>query len=633
MQQSINARHAWLLLIPAVVWLVLVLPGLRGPFVFDDFPNLAALASVETVDTWRELGIYLSQVQSFPGRPLAMLSFLPHQADWPGDPYAFKAVNLALHVLNAVLLFLLLRQLARQFTDAPRARWIAALAALAWLVHPMQLSTVFLVIQRMALLATGFMLLGLLAYVHGVLATGASTRVRALWMGAGLAGGTLCAVLCKESGALLPLLALVVDATLLRAKVADLPRALMAWRRLLIVPAVALLAVFLLWQLRGIGDDIAIRDFTLGERLLTQPRVLLDYLHKTLVPSYTTYAVFNDDFVTSRSLLQPWTTLPALLAVLGALAAALAWRRSRPLLAFGVLWFLGAHLLEAGPLNLEMYFEHRNYLPMAGVLFAVIAGFAMLDSASTRKAAGLTVGVWLLACLFATALYAQVWSNPQRLAFFWAQAHPASPRAQTLLAKDFFDRGRIPEARITIDELTKTAPADDGAPLIALFIDCSQRIATRAQVDDVTKRLRNARLSLAVIQAVGELRQLASLKSCPAALDDATWLRMSDQLLANPAYGGGIAARLHYQRHELAVAQGDLDRALAELDAAARLDGDAEIARLKAKYLAEAGLVDDAISVLETYDGSRRSRLRRWLVDDEAINRELAQELRERRQR
>jgi len=159
-------RALWLLALPVLAFFVLAWPAVHGPFVFDDFPNLAALAKTGAVDSWRALGIYLSESRYFPGRPLAMLSFLPQQASWPGDPLPFKVVNLLLHGANALLLWALLRRVTAAVMTPDRSRLVAALAAVAWLVHPMQLSTVFLVVQRMTLLATFFVLLGLLAYVQ-----------------------------------------------------------------------------------------------------------------------------------------------------------------------------------------------------------------------------------------------------------------------------------------------------------------------------------------------------------------------------------------------------------------------------------------------------------------------------------
>jgi hypothetical protein len=609
-------------------YLLLAWPGTHGPFVFDDFPNLAPLAKFGTIDTWRELGQYLSESRFFPGRPLAMLSFLPQQAHWPDDPAAFKAVNLALHALNAVLLGWLLLRVTRAWAGAEASRWIAVVAALAWLIHPMQLTTVFLVVQRMTLLSTLFMLLGLLAYVHGATSPQRSTRVRAAWMGVGIGAGTLLALLCKENGILLPLYALALDATLLREPVQAMPVPLRRWRALLLYPALAALAAFLLWHLPHWNDPLPGRDFTVHERLLTQPRVLLTYLGDTLLPRYAHYGVFHDDFVVSRGLLSPWTTAAALAALLGALALAVVQRRSRPLLSFAIFWYLGGHLLEAGPLSLEIYFEHRNYLPIAGPIFAVVAAIARLPEGGARPLLRFLGGAWMGYCLLAVALYAQVWAKPDKLAFFWADAHPTSIRAQTLYAQSLYEHGLLEPARDVIEALAVARPDEPGPATTMLYIDCALGRATAADVSALAARLRTARWARDAFEGLGSLRELAVRGTCEA-LDDRAWLGLTDALLANPAYNEPVAGgTLHYQRHELAVARGQLDRAIAELDATARFDPDPEVVRLQARYLAEAGLREQAIGLLEAYDGSHRPLLRRWLVDDVAIDRELAQQLR-----
>src|SRR5690242_19300924 len=98
-------HHLIVLAIVIGVCLLLYRPALYGPFLFDDFPNLAALTSIDHLGSWRDLGIYLSQPRSFPGRPLAMLSFLPLKASWPDHSFPFKLVNLIIHVLNGLLVY------------------------------------------------------------------------------------------------------------------------------------------------------------------------------------------------------------------------------------------------------------------------------------------------------------------------------------------------------------------------------------------------------------------------------------------------------------------------------------------------------------------------------------------------
>src|SRR5690348_17020504 len=178
------------LVIVLVVCCALYWPSLHGPFLFDDFPNLAALDSIDHVSSWRDLGIYLSQPRNFPGRPMAMLSFLLQKASWPSHPFPFRLVNVGIHLFNGALVFALARRIARHWLPnqtAPdsfgnRADIAAYLAAAAWLLNPIQLSGVVLIVQRMTLLMATFTLLGLLAYMRGLLRTELSALRRGMWM-------------------------------------------------------------------------------------------------------------------------------------------------------------------------------------------------------------------------------------------------------------------------------------------------------------------------------------------------------------------------------------------------------------------------------------------------------------------
>ncbi|HEX5953486.1 MAG TPA: hypothetical protein VFY94_09950, partial [Rhodanobacteraceae bacterium] len=81
----------------------------------------------------------------------------------------------------------------------------------------------------------------------------------------------------------------------------------------LFVPAV----LGFLWLLRGAlrPGALAGRDFTLAQRLLTEPRVLVDYLHWTLFPNPLVLSLYHDEIAISTGLLTPWTTLGASLVL------------------------------------------------------------------------------------------------------------------------------------------------------------------------------------------------------------------------------------------------------------------------------------------------------------------------------
>ncbi len=119
------------------------------------------------------------------------------------------------------------------------------------------------------------------------------------------------------------------------------------------------------------------RPFTLLQRLMTQPRVILLYLTQIVYPIPNRLSVVHD-VVTSKSLWQPWTTLPAIFLVFSMIATGVLQLKKRPLLALGVLFFFINHVVESSIIPLEMAFEHRNYLPTIFLFCPVAAGIKQL---------------------------------------------------------------------------------------------------------------------------------------------------------------------------------------------------------------------------------------------------------------
>lgn len=618
----------------AVCWL-LYRPALHGPFLFDDFPNLAALTSIDHVSTWRDLGIYLSQPRGFPGRPLSMLSFLLQKGAWPDHPFPFKLVNLGIHLACGLLVYQLVRVVARAYwrnNSNPRVNLAALLAAAAWLLNPIQLSGVTLVVQRMTLLMALFLLLGLLAYLHGLLREEKSPLRRGGWM---LLGLWVCAglsFLSKENGILLLVFALVLDATVLRAYVTRLSRGLWWWRRLLIWPVVLFVLAYLIhagWAQFGRASDV--RDFTEGQRLLTEPRVLWNYISRIFLPRFGVYGVYHDGYVISRTLVSPWTTLPALLAVIAAGIGAIFARKRWPLLSLAVLWYLGGQLLESSTIMLELYFEHRNYTPSIGLFMAGAIAICSIDDYGRRRLALIASSAWIVACCITTGLSAAVYQSADRLAAAWAHQQPDSIRAQTMLANQLYLHGRIGAATKVIERAQRLHPLDTGLAEIHLYMDCLAGTATSSDVEKLKNLLTHAPFSASGYENLKQLRLMAQSGTCRT-MDAAVWKSLANTLLSNPAYANyGISAGyLHYQLSELAVAQGDLNAAIAQLKATYGNDPDAEIPRLEAKYLASAGLYREAIQALQQADYSRLPLLRRLLVNDRAINAEDIRTLRKR---
>lgn len=429
-----------------LVTVLIYWPGLSGGFVFDDFPNIVDNAGIHV--THSTLAAWANAAWSSPAsalqRPIASLSFA---ANWffSGDnPWPMKLTNLGIHLLNGVLLFCMLRELLRAWNARRGESMIDETAALrlslavtaAWLLLPINLMAVLYVVQRMESLCQVFVLAGLWVYLRGrrgmLIATDASGERRGLLCAiAGLILGTVFGLLSKESAVLLPVYAFLAEAALLRFRTANGERdrrVVWLFVFVLLLPAVIGLA----WLLPRVlsSADWDGRSFTLAQRLLTEPRVLVDYLRWTVLPDPFMLSVYHDEIVTSRGLLTPWTTLAAIVFLAALLGTAWWLRNRRQLIALGILWFFAAQLLTATVIPLELVYEHRNYFASIGVLLVV---FDLLLGKRRHIALpivrGAVVAVLLLWFAGVTYLRAQDWSNPLRLALAEANRHPDSPRA------------------------------------------------------------------------------------------------------------------------------------------------------------------------------------------------------------
>lgn len=434
----LQRRLPLLALLASLVFTALLYrPGLSGDYLFDDFPNIVDNADVHVASLhWRdwERAALASPSHDLP-RPLAMLSFAASYRLAGLDPWAMKAVNLGIHLLNGALLWLVLRGLLRLW-NARRPQpladealaWIASGVAAAWLVCPINLSPVLYVVQRMESLAQTFVLCGLALYLEGrrrMLRDGSGIAVAA----AGLLLGAGLGALCKESAVLLPLYAVLVEWALLRFDSAAPGGRRALWTMyvaLLFVPAAIVLAVLLQRFLPAAA--FSARPFTLAQRLLTECRVLVDYVRWTLLPTPRSLGFYHDDIAVSQGWLLPPATLVCAVLIAAALAAAVLLRRRMPLLALGIAWYFAAHLLTATIVPLELVFEHRNYFASIGLLLA--AASLLMEIPPRLVLLRWSLPLLAIAAYGAeTGMRAREWSDPIRFAESEAAEHPQSPRA------------------------------------------------------------------------------------------------------------------------------------------------------------------------------------------------------------
>jgi hypothetical protein len=228
-QQAAVRQYAAYAALVGVLFLTALIywPGLAGSFLFDDYPNLEKLGTRGPIESFELLRQYVTSGFSGPtGRPLSLLSFLIDANNWPTDPWPFKRTNVVIHLIVGVVLFATTHKLFVSIGRSARdASWIALLATSLWLVNPFLVSTTLYAVQRMTQLAALFALGGIWFYLRGRELLAIDPRRGYATLCIGLPVFTLLAMLSKENGALLPLLVLVLHATLNRRWATPAPRA------------------------------------------------------------------------------------------------------------------------------------------------------------------------------------------------------------------------------------------------------------------------------------------------------------------------------------------------------------------------------------------------------------------------
>ncbi|MBW2208797.1 MAG: hypothetical protein JRG79_17990, partial [Deltaproteobacteria bacterium] len=434
-------RSSWILLLAGLLTVIVYFPGLYGDYVFDDMPNLLdnKRLDMEVLDYDSLRSATLSSNAGPLRRPVSMLSFALNRYFFGIHPFSHKVINLAIHLLTGLALFILGRLLVKAYqrqSHGPRltentVRWLPLVITSLWLVHPLNLTSVLYIIQRMTSLAALFTVCGLCTYVAGRLRLLAGKPGRLLILAGFLVFGAL-AVFSKESGVLLALFMFIIELTLFRFRnsAGQSERFIVGlFVVFLLLPACLVLLKLALnpgWILNG----YEVRTFTLSERLLTEARVLMLYLKLTVMPTTSTLGLYQGDIPLSRGLLSPATTLYSLLTIAALFVSALALLKRQPLISLGILWFFCAHSLESTIFPLEIAHEHRNYLADFGILLALGSAITVLPM--QKLGSIVRAGTPLLfLCMFSytTWLRADQWSDNVKFAVFEALHHPQSFRA------------------------------------------------------------------------------------------------------------------------------------------------------------------------------------------------------------
>lgn len=486
----------------AAVWLLCVavylayLPGHTGGLNFDDSVNLSALESV--ADARTASYFVFGGISGPTGRPLSLLTFLIDQPSWPNHLPALIRTNSLIHIFNGVLLAWLVIRISRISKVLPERSGVPLAFAVAtlWMCLPILSSSALMIVQRMTLVSGSFTLAGLLLYVMIFAVETRRTRLRALAQLLVLAVFTVLATLSKENGALLPIYALSLEMFLLRG--AGPSREMRALRQYALMAAVGLIVLYMLSRAITMNWGPGHREYLPLERLLTQPMILFEYLHLAFVPRPNLIMPFHDDHFWARGLFSPPWVAVSIIGWAGLIAAALVWRNRYPLFAFAVFWFLGGHLIESTFINLELYFDHRNYIPLIGPCIAMVGALSLVKAESRRLATAL-FGLYCMLVYVMLVQTTSLWGDRQLAAEIWYIEKPNSLRALQRVAAEYQAAGMTGSAVRLLDRGSEQFE-EAILPLQAALITCGEghdpavvsRIELGASKARMGGRLRNS---------------------------------------------------------------------------------------------------------------------------------------------
>lgn len=424
------------------------------------------------------------------GRPVSLLSFALQQSSWPNDPASFKLVNIIIHIFNSLLMIVITYWLLPHLFEVPEVHRLSIAVAIAgfWALLPIQISTVLYVVQRMVLLSSMFMLLAIVFYLwaRSELQRGATIKVFFILL-IGVCGSSFLAILSKESG-LLVFAFLITIELILQKKHPFFSQFSFHYFLLtsLLMPLILFVAYIIYMDIYDHYDG---RTFTLVERILTQPRILLDYVQQIVIPVQSKLGLYHDDYIKSTTLFNPASTIWAIIFWLGFAVLAI-WAKfsNKPWVFFAFFWFVSGHLMESTIIPLELYFEHRNYLSSLGILILLIGIcvqiYPFIKSKFIRQIA--LSGAFIYLCLIAsiTVSHVNLWGNKGEYMVVSAKENPTSLRARMLMI-DYYDAlGNIEAAKSEIVQISTDFPQEIAIKLSGIHYACENSIESNLVLID-----------------------------------------------------------------------------------------------------------------------------------------------------
>jgi len=425
---------------------------LHSPFAFDDEENILENPAIRISDLSFQ-SLYEAGFNSLlPRRVVPYISFALNYYFGQYHVEGYHIVNIGIHIINGILVYLLAFLVFRHLVslsiirisrepdrgDSPFAAYILPLlSSLIFIAHPIQTQSVTYIVQRMTSMTVMFYLAAFICYLYARNSSGRLLKP-SLWIACGIFW--IFALGCKEISITLPIIILLYEWYFFQNL--D-PAWLKRNTKFFLLACLILFGIVVAYighlPFREIIGSYSARDFTMGERVLTQFRVIVFYVSLLLFPHPSRLNLLHR-ISTSRSLIEPATTIGSLVLILFLIGLAAVIAKKHRLLSFCIFWFFIHLALESSVIGLEMIFEHRLYLPMVGISMLTAYLFFLIFRQKTAWATALMVGIALFLCV-GTISRNRTWQDRAVFLNDVLSKNPLSFRALNNLGTTLAERG------------------------------------------------------------------------------------------------------------------------------------------------------------------------------------------------
>jgi tetratricopeptide (TPR) repeat protein len=453
----------------AVLGLIVYSNTFDVPFQFDDGGNIPENPQIKELANIP--GFFaVEKPGPFASRPLLHATTALNHYFGGLDTRGYHAVNLALHLINGVLLYLLVFLTGRRLRfEESSLRTAAALSALVFVVHPLQTEAVTYIVSRSTLLSTMFYLLGIILFLKA-----ATSERRKVLYGAGLFVASLLGMASRENFVTFPLMLFLYDLFFISGFSA---KDALKRHYKLYLPVVLSLGYFAFIVLSNTYDRSA--DYPgIGVKphdyVITQFNAHWTYLRLLVFPAGQNA---DYDYPISRTLFD----FPTFISFVGYLvlwAVGIVLAKKRPVAAFGALWFLVTLIpisFAVAFMGLRLgnvIFEHRAYLSSAGAIAAAVCGIVFLTERSEKLRIAAVSGIVVLSLVLSVAAYERntVWRSDVSLWEDVVKKSPEKDRGHYNLALAYQNRRMMEEAIEQYEEAIKIRPGVSEAHELGLII-------------------------------------------------------------------------------------------------------------------------------------------------------------------